>query len=77
MILRIHSNPKTKQVIIRRSYQTLHNNDQTISDQINQSNNPLQATVATPDPVILPPTHVSVPIPNPKIMQRFPQPYLF
>ena len=62
-------NPKTEQVTIRRSYQTLHNNDQTIPDKINQSITLSQSTVDTPDPVIL--LMFPVPIPNPKIMQRF------
>ena len=44
-------------IVIRRSYQILH--DPTISNQINQSNTLSQAAVDTPDPVILPPTHVS------------------
>ena len=71
-------NPKTKQVIIRRSYQTLHNNDQTISDQINKQNTLSQATIDTPDCVILPPTNVSGANAKSKNYVALPgQPYLF
>ena len=52
-------NPKTKQIIIRRSYQTLHDNDQPIPDPINQSNSLLPEPVTIPDPVSLSPTIVS------------------
>ena len=71
-------NPKTKQVIIRRSYQTLHDNDQPIPDPINQSNHLLPAPVTIPDPVSLSPTIVSGNTSKSKNYAALPgQPYLF
>jgi hypothetical protein len=66
-------NPKTKQLIIRRSYQTLHDNDQHIPDLIHQSTHILPTTITTPEPVSLSPTIVSDTTSKSKIiMQRFP-----
>jgi hypothetical protein len=71
-------NPKTKQIIIRRSYQTLHDNDQPIPDPIHQSTHILPTTLTTTDPINLSPPIISHPTSKTKNCAALPgQPYHF
>ena len=71
-------NPKTKQIIIRRSYQTLHDNDQPIPDPIHQSTHILPTTLTTTDPINQSSTIISHPTSKTKNCAALPgQPYHF